>query len=154
MREHQGGLAVPPADQGKAVVPPLVFRPGGRGGPGRAPASSPAAAPTSTSSWPTAIRKTVELQVDRGPGLAAGGRGCERGGGGGQRAIPAPLTPWAGSPRCPSGPLASAAPRGGGRGEGGGRAGGGGGEVPRPPCWSRPAPGGAAVPREKHVNTA
>ena len=32
------------------------------------------------------------------------------------------------------------------RGGGGGGAGGGGG-VPRPPSWSRPAPGGAAVPR-------
>ena len=63
------------------------------------------------------------LQVDRGPGLAAGGRGCERGGGGGQRAIPAPLTPWAGSPLCPSGPLASAAPPRR-------RAGGGGGGAP------------------------
>ena len=34
--------------------------------------------------------------------------------------------------------------RGGGGGAGGGA---GGGEVPRPPSWSRPAPGGAALPR-------
>ena len=33
-RKHQGGLAVPPANQGEAVVLPLVFYEGGGGGPG------------------------------------------------------------------------------------------------------------------------
>ena len=50
-REHHGGLAVPPANQGEAVLPPLVFREGGRGGQGRVPAPSPSASsPSATSS--------------------------------------------------------------------------------------------------------
>ena len=75
VREHQGGLAVPPADQGKAVVPPLVCREGGMGGPGRAPASSPAAAPTSTSSWSTCHKKNSRAAGRQGARPGRWGQG-------------------------------------------------------------------------------
>ena len=115
-REHQGGLAVPPADQGEAVVPPLVFCEGGGGGGGGAacPRPSPRPRPRPRPLGPRAMSKTGWLQVERGPGPAAGGWGLGWGGGG--PASPAPLAPWAGSARRPPALRAPVVPRGGGGG--------------------------------------
>ena len=124
VREHQGGLAVPPANQGEAVVPPLVFREGGRGGRGRASAPSPAAAPTSTSSWSTCHMqnsRAVGRQGARpgrwGQGVWVGGRAAciprPPGSPGRQRTLPAGFI---GVRRPPRGGM-------GGGGAGGGRGG-------------------------------
>ena len=133
--EHQDGLAVPPANQGAAVVPPLLSREGGRGGRGRVSAPSPTASSPFAASWSTrhvqksgAAGRQGASPGRWGPGVGVGGRvvrvprpPCSQGR---QRASPA------GSPRscCPSW-------------------GGGGGGDPRSPSRPHPALGGATVPR-------
>ena len=135
---HQGGLAVPPANQGEAMVSPLVLCEGGGGGRGRVPAPpSPVSSP-STSSWSTRHVRN-RLAAGRkgtrpgrwGPGDGVEGRGAR---------VPRPprslvrQRAWSAGPPGPCFPLW------------GGGGGGGGGDL-RPPSTSRPALGGAAVPR-------
>ena len=79
-----------------------------------------------------------------GPGLAAGGREC--GVGGRAACVPRPPDSLGRQPALPAGLIGVRRPPRRGMGGGGG-AGGGRGGVPRPPSWSRPAPGEAAVPR-------
>ena len=117
-RKHQGGLAVPPANQGEAMAPPLVLGEGGWGGRGHVPASPSLASSPSTSSWSTRhVRKRLAAGRKGGQGWPPMGWGW--GGGEGDPEPPRPPPPTLPgqaahvSRRLP-GPL-----RGGGVGRGG-----------------------------------
>ena len=127
VREHLRGLAVPPANQGEAVVPPLVFREGGRGGRGRASAPSPAAAPTSTSSWSTCHVQNSRAAGRQGARPGRWGQGAWVGGR--VACAPRPLGSLGRQLALPDGSLGFRRPSRGGVG-GGGVAGEGGGGCP------------------------
>ena len=114
------------------MVPRLVFREGGGGGPGpRARAPRPRPRPRPRPLGPRAMCKTVGLQVNRGRGPAAGGRGL--GWGGRVARVPRPPRFLGRQRASPAGPPGPCCPSLGG--------GGGVGGDPRPPSRPRPALG-------------